>query len=392
MKTILIIAISIFIPTAGLFSQESIDAVLGEIEKNNTLLSSLSKKVEAEKLSNKTGIYIENPEIEFNYLWNNPSEYGNRTDISLTQSFDFPTSYAYRNQISDIQNEQLELEYQKQRKVLLLEARMLCYELIYTNALKLEYTKRLGQAENIANLYKVKFENGETNILEYNKAQLNYLNLNTEMEQIEIARNSLLSELSRLNGGTFINFHESEFQVPSIPIEFETWYVQAEQSNPLLSWLKLEVERNQREEKLNKAMSLPKIQAGYMSERVVGQKFQGLTLGMSIPLWENKNTVKYARANTVYIEEQLYDNKIQFYTQLKAAHSRAISMLANTNDFRSQFLKFDNSELLGKALEQGEMSMIEYILELSFYFEGVNKLLKMETELNKTLAGLNQYL
>ena len=36
-------------------------------------------------------------------------------------------------------------------------------------------------------------------------------------------------------------------------------------------------------------MTLPKFSAGYSLERTLGQKYQGISVGISIPLWENKN-------------------------------------------------------------------------------------------------------
>ena len=52
-----------------LLAQNTIDGILVEIEKNNTTLSALRERAKANTLGNKTGIYLTNPEIEFNYLW-----------------------------------------------------------------------------------------------------------------------------------------------------------------------------------------------------------------------------------------------------------------------------------------------------------------------------------
>ena len=139
-------------------------------------------------------------------------------------------------------------------------------------------------------------------------------------------------------------------------------------------------------------MSLPKLQAGYMSESIVGQDFKGLTVGLSIPLWENKNTVKYAKANTVALENMAIDNKVQLYNQLKVLHTKAIELQNSSADYKSKLQSFNNSELLMKALDKGEISLIDYILELSFYYESVNNLLELERDMNKTIAELNQYL
>lgn len=392
MKKIIIAIIGILACNSFLFAQYTIDSVLVEIEKNNTTLSALQKRMEADKLGNKTGIYIANPEVEFNYLWGNPTDFGNRTDFKITQSFDFPTAYSHKKQIANIKNEQAELEYQKQRKALLLEVKIICNKLIYYNALKLELSNRLNHAESIAKAYKAKFDGGETNVLEYNKAQLNLLNLSKEMEALDIERKALLGQLNRLNGGFPIDFSESEFQTIDLSADFEEWYQQAEQSSPLLNWLKKEIEITAKQVSLSKAMSLPKLQAGYMSESIVGQDFKGLNVGLSIPLWENKNTVKFAKANTVALENMASDNKVQLYNQLKVLHTKATELQNSSSEYKSKLQLFNSSELLKKALDKGEISLIDYIVELSIYYESVNNLLQMERDMNITIAELNQYL
>lgn len=391
MKQSIIIIIGIIAFNFNLISQNNIDDVLTGIEKNNTTLSALRKNADAGKIGNKTGIYLQNPEIEFNYLWGNPSSIGNRTDFSIKQAFDFPTAYGIKNQLSDIKNEQVELEYRKQQKTVLFEARNVCIELIYANALKSELKKRLVNAERIANSYKARFDAGDANIMEFNKAQLNLLNLNNQIELVNVEQNALLSELTRLNGGVAIDFTESEFQVLAISPDFETWYAQAEQNHPVLNWLKQEIEISKKQISLNKALSLPKIQTGYMSETVVGQQFRGVSIGVSVPLWENRNTVKYAKANAIGLEAVVADNKIQLYNQLKNLHTKAINLQQNVTEYRSRLQKFNSSDLLKKALDKGEISLIEYSMELAFYYESADKILEMEKQLHKTWAELNKY-
>lgn len=391
MKKIIIALISLTAFQINLSAQNNIDSVLAQIERNNTTLAAWQKRADADKIGNKSGNYLQNPEIEFNYLWGNEVT-GNRTDFSAKQTFDFPTAYRYKNQISNIKNEQVELEYQKQRKELLLNARLISYDLIYTNALKLELTNRLSHAQSIADAYKSKFKIGETNILEYNKAQLNWLNLSKTMESLTIEQEALQAELTRLNGGVPVNLTENEFQVIVLPTDFEQWYVQAEQINPLLNWLKKEVELTQKQISLNKALSMPKFQAGYMSESLIGQDFKGITVGLSIPLWENKNTVKYAKANAIALDNMAADNKIQLYSHLKMLHTKAISLQKSANDYKLKLASFNNLELLVKALDKGEISLINYMVELSIYYESVNNLLELERDLNKAIAQLNQYL
>jgi len=391
MKRIILI-ISISALSCHLFAQNTVDQILSEVEKNNTTLIATRKSIDAEKIGNKTGIFLQNPEVAFNYLWGSPSVIGNRTDFSISQTFDFPTAYGFKNQISDLKNEQTELEYQKQLMDIRLKTSLICFDLIYANALQEKLTKRVEYAQSIAKSYQQKFEAGETNILEYNKSQLNLLNVSKELESIGIERNALSAELAGLNGGQAIDFTESVFQITELPADFEQWYALAEQKNPTFSWLKKEIEISQKQAGLNRAMSLPKLQTGYMSELVVGQQFQGISVGLSIPLWENKNKVKYAEANSQALESVAADNKIQFYNHLKALHTKTIALQKNVNEYRSGLVAFDSSELSKKALDHGEISLIDYLMEFSLYYESVNKLLELERDMNEAMAELKRYM
>ncbi len=391
MKRLIFIFISVIIFNTALFAQ-NIDAVLAEVENNNTALSAIRERTDAEKIGNKTGIFLNNPEVEFNYLWGTPSAIGDRKDVSVSQSFDFPTVYKYRNQISDLKNRQAELQYIKQQKALMLETRLLLYDLIYVNALETELNKRLQHAQNIADAYKSQFEAGETNILEFNKAQLSLLQAKKQLEAAETERIALLSELKGLNGGIPVNFTESKFQPVAIPADFDKWYEQAQQQNPVLNWLKQEIEISEKQIKLNKAQSLPKFQTGYMSETVIGEQFQGITLGISIPLWENKNEVKYARANSNAVALETKNSKLQFYNRLKTLHSKAAGLQKSVLGYQSELASLDHSGLLRKALDAGEISLTDYILELSVFYESVNQLLELERDVHQITAELMQFM
>lgn len=391
MRNLIIIVCIFLLAATNAFSQNSIDSILAGVVKNNTALSALRKNADAEKIGNKTGIYPQNPDVEFSYLWGSPQTIGNRTDIKIIQQFDFPSAYSYRNQISDLRNIQTELEYKKEYKSIILTAKLLCIDLVYTNSLRNELRTRIDDARSVADAYKLKFNTGETGILEYNKAQLALLKLTNESEILEIERSSMVSELTGMNGGISIDIDDTAFLAPALPGDFEQWYLQAELNNPLLSWLRQEVTLSSKNEKLRTALSLPKLQGGYMSEKIVGEQFQGVTVGLSVPIWGNRNEIKYAKARTIAVQSAENDAKLQFYNKLKSLHLKAVNLQDNLVDYKEKLLIFSNSQLLKKALDKGEISLIDYIYELTLYYESVNRLMVLERDVNKTVAELNQY-
>jgi len=372
-------------------AQITVVNVVSEIEKNNSALAAMRKNVDAEKVGNRTGLNPANPSVEFNYLWGSPDATGNRTDLRVTQSLDFPSAYIYRNRISELRNTQADLEYVKQRNSILLEARLVCNDLIYSNALRKELKNRRESAQVVADSYREKFDAGDAGILEFNKAQLILMNLSKDYEANEIARNSLLSELTRLNGGIPVVLDDTVFLAEAVAADFENWYRVAEANNPLLSWVRQEVEVSQAQEKLNTALGLPKMEGGYMSEKTPGSEFRGITFGISVPLWENRNSVKYAKTRTLALQSAEEDSKLQFYNNLKLLHGKAVALSASLGDYKERFSQFSNADLLKEALDGGEISLIEYIFELSIYYESADNLLAMERDLNRTVAELNQY-
>lgn len=390
MKRVILIS-TLMVLGFSLFAQNTIDNILTEIEKNNTTLAAYRKGTDAEKIGNKTGLTPQNPEVEFNYLWGNPSSIGNRTDFSIKQSFDFPSAYAYKNQISNLKNEQAKLEYQKQRNELLFQARMICIKLVFLNSLKLELTKRQAEALKISEAYNAQYNSGEVGILEYNKAQINLLNVEKEAENNEIERRTLFDELTTLNGGISISLNDHIYVTQKIPENFEQWFAQKKADSPILQWVKQEITISEKQTRLNSALSLPKFYGGFMSEKVVGQQFQGVSLGVSIPLWESKNTVRYANAKTIALQSIEADTKLQFYNRMKGSHNKVIALQNNATDYRKKFKMFNNSELLEKAFNIGEISLTEYLYERSWYHESYYKLLEMEMNLNIAFAELNKY-
>lgn len=371
----------------GLLAQ-SIESILLEIEGNNTTLRAYINLNEAQKLENKTGIYLENPEVGFDYLWGTPSLIGERKDFSVTQSFDFPTAYGIKKNIANAKNKQSDLEFELQRKSILYKAKIICNELIYLNALNDVLIKRAKHAEDIAKAYNQKFELGEINILDNNKAQFNMLNVQKELESNETEREVLLAELAALNGGTPITFEQSTFTSVNLPLNFSTWYSDYESKNIVLQQADNEVGITEKQVKLTKALSLPKFSGGYMSESIVGESFKGIAVGMSIPLWENKNTVKLATAQQQVALELANDKKIQTYNQLKGQYEKAISLQKMLASYREALLSVNSSGLLKKALDAGEISLIEYMLELTLYYDTTDKFLSIENELNQLAAGL----
>lgn len=383
-----IILIAVLAVAGPAAAQQTIDAVLQQIERNNTTLEALRKQTEADKLQNKTGITLPDPEVSFDYLWGDPSSIGNRKDFGVTQSFDIATIAGSRRRVADAQNGLLNVEYRAGRMAVLLEAKQTCIQLIYYNALKAELEQRLAHAQAVADFYDRQLADGNANRLEVNKARLSLSAAQGELRRNEVERTNLLAELQRLNGGEPIVFEQAAYAQPVLPQDFEAWYDEAAAANPVLAYARQNVELKRREMKLGKLSGLPQISAGYMSELVPESNFRGITLGLSVPLWSNRNRVKQAKAAVVAAELQQKDATVQFYERLRNQYSRTLGLQRTAGEYRKALAELDNTQLLRKALDAGEISLLDYIVELGLYYTTVDEALAAERDYELALTEL----
>ncbi len=227
-------------------------------------------------------------------------------------------------------------------------------------------------------------ESGDANRLEYNKVQLNL-----SMVQGEISRIEVVSQLKRLNGGIDVMLDAYRYEGISLPANFEDWFADAAEKNPALEYARQEIAVGKKQLSLNRAASLPTFSAGYMSEKVVGQRFQGVTVGMSIPLWENKNRVRQARASITAAQSRELDSRQQFYNQLKILYNRTAGLRLMAERYRQSLADVNNTDLLKKALDAGEISLLDYILEIGLYYNTINLTLEAERDYQKAFAELS---
>ena len=375
--------------TFSLRAQTNIDDVLKAVEQNNTTLQALRQTADAQKLENRTGLTLPDPEVGFNYLWGSPSGVGNRKDASVSQSFDIATVSGLKGKVAREKNELVEWQYKSDRMNILLEAKQYCLDLIYYNALLEELAIRLEHAKGIAAGQKERLKSGEGNKLEYNNVMLSLSMLEGEITRMKTERDAVQSQLTRLNGGESVTFTKTEYETIEMPDNFIEWYHVAETKNPVLAYVKQEIEVSRKQLFLNKTMGLPTFSVGYMGEYVVGQRYQGISLGMSIPLWSNKNRVRQAKAAVRAAESRQADAKEQFYGNLEILYQRTSGLKIAAETYRASLVEANNSRLLKTALDEGEISVLDYLVGIGLYYDAVNQALDAERAYQKAYAEMS---
>lgn len=386
-KTILIIATLLALPA---FSQQSFEGVLKSVEENNYTLAAAKESAKANKLANKTGLTPSDPEVEFGYMWRN-MEGGNKKAVNVRQGFDFPTLYAQRGKLANTKNQSEDVAYSVARMNVLFEAKTVCIELVKQNALLRLYENQLANAVEISQTIERMDKSGEANLLDKNKAQLNVATLLSEVEAIKLEKARLMKDLVRLNGGKEITFDVAQFEAVELPSDFAEWYAAAEAQNPNIQYLRSMVDVKEREVTVSKHEWLPKLSVGYSGEFLDVEKTQGVSVGVSIPLWQNKNRIKQAKAEALAAEYAKNDAELNLENSLQTLFERVKVLQTSAASIGKAIEMHNNEDLLYKAYNAGELSLLEYLLEVEYYISVKTKLLETQSEMAQAYAQLTAH-
>lgn len=369
-------------------AKTTVQTAITDIERNNITLKALRKACDAEKIGNATGNYLEDPEVEFSYSWGSPADIGTRQDISVTQSFDIPTILGKKRKVAEMKNEMAEWQYRADRMNILLEARLLLIDMIYYNKMLLELAKRKTSAQAIMDAQKLRLDKGDGNIIEYNKARMMFSTVEVETEQMETERNAVHSQLVRLNGGSDVTVDLYEFEPIGLPLDFSEWFGRKAETIPALAYMASSTALSEKELSVAKAMKFPAVSIGYVRENTLGQYYHGVSVGMSIPLWNRKNTVRQAKVAAEAARYRQENAVSQYRGQLEVLYNRTSGLRKTVEEYRLMLRETSSEALLAKALDAGEISVIEYYVQMGAYYELADKALAAERECQKAFAEL----
>ena len=369
---------------------------LERIEQNNTALIALRTEAEARKLENRTGITLADPEVGVKHMWEGAEESGNLTEITVSQSIDLTTALGYRTRVAREQNQLIDEEYRMARMEILLDAQLTLIDLAYYNALHAELERRLGHARRVVEAEKTRLECGDTDALSYNNMLLSLSSLEAEMSRIKMERNVLITRLTALNGGVTLDNLEFLDALESLDnldnLDFFSWYAEAEAHLPQLAQARQLTQVRSGELTLAKSMHLPTLSATYVNEHhTIGSRSQGVAVGVSIPLWANKNRVRSARTALEAAEAHKADAELQLRSAFEQEFARVQGLHHTASLYRRALDEANNTALLEKAMEEGYISVLEYLQGIELYYDYLDRSLSADRDYHHALATLEAW-
>ena len=368
-------------------SPDPMDA-LQQIEENNPTLKAFSSFLESKKLSQKASNNLPDLQGGAYYLPFGDHVSGDYTEFQVTQSFEFPTVYSTRGTLIHMQEAQNAMEYQLKRQDVLLPALKLLNDLIFLNKKEEIEKVRVLQSKKIFDQTNELFEQEQVGVLDLNKAKIAWIQEQFKLDIIGSDLKKIMIQLKNMNGGKELDFAPNDYVGSLIVDDPENLWQEKMQVDPELKILLDQEKVAKQQIKLSKNKSLPNLTAGYNYQGVSGSTYSGIYGGVSIPLWSSRNTVKAAEAKYDYQKSFTQVKTDVMHTEFLGEYEVYQVLLKKYQEYQSTLQSLGSEELLLQAFELGELSFIQYYIELQFYQKALDSMLEMENKLVQSKAEL----
>ena len=246
---------------------------------------------------------------------------------------------------------------------------------------------------------KIRFDAGDVSPLESTTSIVKQQELQQQIKQTEAM---ILMEKSKLraymNLQTDFAIAESEFvALPALSVTDST----ALRENPQMELAMQEVQKAIASKRLQKSTMLPDLKVGYFIQSLTGDqdvngqpvyyngapRFQGVTFGVSVPIFAGSSSAKVRSAETAVQVQQ--KNTEYLHTQLKSQFEQQIEQLLT---YQSLVEYYESSALpsaksitdnVRKSYQNGEISYVEFI-------QGIQTALDVQSNYLSAVLNYNQ--
>ncbi len=386
----IVVALFFCLATMSATAQNQIGEVLESIESNNSGLRAALQQAEIYRIGASTELNLSNPSFDLDYSFGNKAtNNGRETELKVVQEFDFPTLYSAKRKVVGQKSKLIDAQYRMARQEVLLEAQGLCLELVFLNKEKLLLENRRTLAEQFFQSCQKRFAINDISRIDLNKANLWRMEVQNDYRKNEMERADRLRRLRDLNNGESIELTDTVFPPDNgLLTSFDDLLRLNLANDPQLHQLASESLVAQSQVKVAQSQGLPKWSIGYRMDYIQPERFSGVHLGISIPLWENRNKVKLAKAQAILSETLVGNQKIRQENELRREYENVLALKQILEEYCSSFKSFDSRDLLRKSLESGHISIFEYLTQLSDINQSEQKMLEFERDYHLALAKL----
>jgi len=388
------ISIIIFIIVFGMgnfsMAQTNIRELAKEIVSNNLLVQALALENQMKNLENRGELIPDDPEISYAYLWGSPSFIGNRTNIAANQRIKFPTYYAKKKALNKLSSGLFDRQLELEITHVLFETLDILLDLTSLSDQKSLLTDRLTRIQQIFELAEQQFIEGEANRIEVEKAQLMMDMYAQDLSLIITEEKILHRSLIRLNSDKPVAIQKHEYS-DFLTILGSGDREEALSGNPVIEIAEMNSQLADADIELAKTGLLPDIFVGYVSEAMNDDKLAGVRMGISVPLWGKPNQIKRAKLKKDFSDKRLLLAGQIIQNDWDNHDVMAKQSLEIKNNLEASLRSMKAKYLLEESWHSGEISLLDYLKELPFFYSIEDRVIEAEKQYYKSMLNKNKF-
>ncbi len=385
-------------PIRQLSIEEAVDTALSnnlEIQASQLNVKSYSK------LKRST---FELPKTELNYQYGQFNSNNKDNSFQIDQNIPFPTYYSARSGLFKAELKNSELKAITATNHIKSEVQLLYYQLQYLENARIKLKQLDSLYGDFAKVAGIRFNSGETNLLEKTTAEAKRNEISMLFKQVEAEYLSTYSSLKTIMN-TVEEFEVSgTFEPIQLSASLDTSLIS---QNPSLLGLYQQAVIAEKNAKLETAQTLPDFKIGYFNQSIIGyqnvgnqdvyfdaaNRFTGINFGLNIPLtfFSNSAKVKSLKLQQESLQKEAENNKLILQNQLRNAFQQYGVNLSQYNLYRETATV--NSEIIVNTatvgFKSGEIGYLEYANALQTATDIQLKYLQSIYQINQSIININ---
>lgn len=375
-------------------AQTDFDCLVDDILVNDLELTASRVEREAEIASDRASNLIDGPDVEFEHMWSTNPAVRNKMGLTVSQSFDWPGAYAARRRATDARAAAFAMLDRRDMMARRLSLKQLLIDIVYMNC-RSEYAGRTCELfDSLLTRYAIGLERGEFSRLDYSKVKLSAVKARRAYVDVRQQLSVLLASLSVYNGGKPVgDIVDRLTSFPDQPFLSLAEYRQQQYDlNPDVQSASLGLDAARLDLTARKRELLPGFSVGYRFAREEGTNFHGLSFGMTLPfLYGTKSKLRGATMKVESAQAALRAVNVAQEAELMADFNKVETLRTRVVELTSAADVEECRIMLVKALNGGQISLIEFLLETDYYNGIENEILDFEYQYHLALARLNRY-
>lgn len=368
--------------------QNYYDDIVGTIIANNGDIQSQRHEIEAQKLDAADENALADPSVDFSRVWGRHGV-GNKLQLDVSQEFEWPGVYSSRRKAAAAANDAALKAALSSELDMDTELRMLLNELVYVRL----QIKAMGVLQEnydlLSKTVEKEIQGGELTVIDQKKIEIEGYKISNDVNDLRIREQQLVGAIEgyctvgvALDGVTHYPIQQL--------LERETYITQI-QSDPAIEALTLAATQEEYNAQTAKLKRMPGFSVGYQHQAEMGDRFNGFTVGMNLPVFQGRNARKAAleRKEGAELSKETLIAKRE--AEMEALYDELQSNRTQMEQYNKVFGDNKYLELLLKAYKGGQIGMHEYISEMQYYNEVTMSYLSSEYNYQQALTAINRY-